>query len=84
MGIVKSWFKPIKFDNQIVARQEGENGTFADTSITNDKDSLGVFLVSRDGLYSLPDQIFEFGQINRIQLCIHNIFELYYWTNIRN
>ena len=75
--IIEGRFESIILDNEFGSTEEGHDGTFSDTSITNHDNSLFVLMVDWDRFDTGVNEEFEFIEIDGIGVFIHLIFKIY-------
>jgi len=58
--VIKCWFETIILNDEFGSTEEGHDGTFSNTCVTNHDNSILVFIIDGNGLNSCMDQNFKF------------------------
>ncbi len=73
--VIEGGFEPVVLDNKFGATDEGHDGTFSDTGVTDHDNGVLVLVVDGDGFDTCVNEKFKFVQIDGVGVFIHLIFK---------
>lgn len=64
--VVKGWFETIVLNDKFGSTEEGHDGTFTDTGVSDHDDSILILIIDRYGFDTSVNEYFKFVKINRV------------------
>lgn len=63
---VEDGLESVELDDQFGAAEEGHDGAFADTGVSDHDDCLVILFVDGDGFHAVVDELFEFVEVDGV------------------